>query len=79
LILFKSNAHKGTTINSVEGKNRILQQGDGIFLPKLDKVPCCNDAANLSNKIADWNIVMCKPGSFKVWLSSATRDTSALK
>jgi hypothetical protein len=44
----------------------------------LDKAECYSDIVNPSNNTADWNIVISKPGRFKVWLSSATKDTSDL-
>jgi len=62
-----------------EEKNRILQQEDGIVSLKLDKATCYSDAVSPSNNTADWNIVISKPGRFKVWLSNATRDTSDLR
>jgi hypothetical protein len=60
-------------------ENRILQQEDGTVFLKLDKAGFYYDMANPSNNTADWNVVISKPGRFKVWLSSATKDTSDLK
>jgi hypothetical protein len=71
----------GRTENSKESKeaqNRILQQTDGTVSLVLDKAACYNDVINPSNNTADWNVVISKPGRFKVWLSSATKDTSDL-
>ena len=45
---------------------------------KLDKAGFYCDLTNPSNNTADWNVVISKPGHFKVWLSSATKDTSNL-
>ena len=44
----------------------------------LDKADFYNDAANPSNNTADWDVVISKPGHYRVWLSSATKDTSDL-
>ena len=67
----------GTKVLKVS-ENRILQEKDGSISLILDKAACYSDAANPSNNTADWNIVISKPGRFKVWLSSATKDTSDL-
>jgi hypothetical protein len=61
-----------------ESENRILQQKDGTVSLILDKADFYNDAANPSNNTADWDVVITKPGHYKVWLSSATKDTSDL-
>lgn len=61
-----------------ESGNRILQQNDGSIALVLDKAECYCDMANPSNNTADWDIVISQPGRFKVWLSSATKDTSSL-
>jgi hypothetical protein len=63
---------------SMDTGNRIVQQNDGTVSLILDKAACYSDALNPSNNTADWNIVISKPGRFKVWLSSATKDTSSL-
>lgn len=68
--------NKGDSRNA---ENRILQQEDGIVSLKLDKAGYYCDLTNPSNNTADWNIVISKPGRFKVWLSSATKDTSDLR
>jgi hypothetical protein len=71
----------GRTDNKIgnrEADNKIFQQNDGTVSLILDKAECYNDAVTPSNNTADWNIVISKPGRFKVWLSSATKDTSDL-
>jgi hypothetical protein len=73
-----SCGHLGSTKDLQDAENRILQQKDGTVSLILDKAACYNDAVNPSNNTADWNIVISKPGRFKVWLSSATKDTSDL-
>ncbi len=54
------------------------QEGDGSLSLRLDKAACYSDVSNPSGNTAEWIIVISKPGSYKVWLSSATRDTTNL-
>ena len=79
LFLVCSCGRQGTTMNSREADNRIVQQADGTVSLKLDKAVCYSDAVNPTNNTADWSVVISKPGRFKVWLSSATKDTSGLR
>jgi hypothetical protein len=79
VVLLWSCGQKGTTTKSQDAENRIVQQADGTVSLKIDKAVCYSDAVNPSNNTADWNVVISKPGRFKVWLSSATRDTSGLR
>jgi hypothetical protein len=79
IVLLWSCSHQGATKNSQDAENRIVQQADGTVSLKIDKAVCYSDAVNPSNNTADWNIVISKPGRFKVWLSSATKDTSGLR
>jgi len=74
-----SCGRQGSTADSQEAENRIVQQEDGTISLKLDKAVCYSDASNPTNNTADWNVVISKPGRFKVWLTSATRDTSGLR
>jgi hypothetical protein len=78
MLIVWSCANQGNVKNSGDAENRILQGEDGTVSLKLDKAVCYNDAVNPSNNTADWNIVISKPGRFKVWLSSATKDTADL-
>jgi hypothetical protein len=78
-VLTWSCGQQGSTKNSQEADNRIVQQADGTVSLKIEKAVCYSDAVNPSNNTADWNVVISKPGRFKVWLSSATKDTSKLK
>jgi hypothetical protein len=78
IVLIWSCGQQGTTKNSQEADNRIVQQADGTVSLKLDKAVCYSDAVNPTNNTADWNVVISKPGRFKVWLSSATKDTADL-
>jgi hypothetical protein len=79
LVILWSCSQHGTTINTQDAENRIVQQADGTVSLKIEKAVCYNDAVNPSNNTADWNVVISKPGRFKVWLSSATKDTSGLR
>jgi len=79
LVLAASCGQQGSTKGTEEAGNRIVQQADGTIALKLEKAVCYNDVKNPSNNTADWNVVISKPGRFKVWLSSATRDTSKLR
>lgn len=78
MIIFWSCGQQGGVNKDQEAENRIIQQADGTVSLKLEKAACYNDATNPTNNTADWNVVISKPGRFKVWLSSATRDTAEL-
>jgi len=76
LITYSCN-NSGKKITSAEGK--IKQLEDGSIDLHIDKAACYHDSKNPSSNTAEWNIVISKPGRFKVWLSSATIDTMDLK
>jgi hypothetical protein len=78
IVLVWSCSQQGTTKNTQNAENRIVQQADGTVSLKLEKAVCYSDAINPTNNTADWSVVISKPGRFKVWLSSATKDTSDL-
>ncbi len=78
VVLAWSCGQQGATKNNTEAENRIVQQADGTVSLKLEKAVCYSDAVNPTNNTADWNVVISKPGRFKVWLTSATKDTSDL-
>ena len=78
IVLVWSCNQQGTTKNTPDAENRIVQQADGTVSLKIDKAVCYSDAVNPTNNTADWNVVISKPGRFKVWLTSATKDTSDL-
>lgn len=59
-------------------ENAVIQQEDGTLSLNLEKATCYNDEVNPSSNTAEWNVVVSKPGRFKVWLSSATKDTTDL-
>jgi hypothetical protein len=77
-ILIGSCTHQKNPKDSQVAENCVLQKEDGTISLKLDKATCYNDKVNPSNNTAEWNIVISKPGRFKVWLSSATKDTTNL-
>lgn len=60
-------------------ENKITQQDDGIISLKLEKASCYSDMVNPSSNTAEWSFVVSKPGRYKVWLSSATKDTTDLQ
>jgi hypothetical protein len=73
-----SCSHLGSTKDLQNAETRISQQEDGTVSLKLDKAACYSDLNNPSNNTADWNFIISRPGRFKVWISTATKDTSAL-
>jgi hypothetical protein len=77
-ILVWSCTHQIDTKDLQIAGNGVLQQEDGTVSLKLDKAECYNDEVNPSNNTAEWKIVISRPGRFKVWLSSATKDTTDL-
>lgn len=58
--------------------NTVRQQDDGTLSLNLEQAICYNDEVNPSSNTAEWNVLVSKPGRFKVWLSSATKDTTDL-
>ena len=60
--------------------NNIVQQNDdGTIDLQIEKASCYNDNTNPSYNTAEWDIIVSKPGRYKVWLSSATKDTLDLQ
>jgi len=64
--------------DSANSGNKISPQKDGSYLLKLEDAACYSDQVNPSGNTAEWKFVVPKPGRYKVWLSSATRDTTNL-
>jgi hypothetical protein len=58
--------------------NTIAQEADGTIALKMEKATCYSDMVNPASNTAEWNVVVSKPGTFKVWISSATKDTTNL-
>ncbi len=63
---------------SANDGNAVSQQEDGSLVLNIDRAACYNDASNPASNTAEWKVVIAKPGRFKVWLTSATRDTTDL-
>ncbi len=74
-----SCGHQAGIQDTAKGKDLVLQQDDGTFSLNIEKAACYSDAVNPSSNTAEWNVFISKPGRYKVWISSATRDTTHLK
>ena len=61
-----------------DGNDMVSQEHDGSFHLKLDEASCYSDQTNPSGNTAEWVFVVPNPGRYKVWLSSATTDTTRL-
>jgi hypothetical protein len=61
--------------DSVNSEKKISPQKDGSYILKLEDAACYSDRGNPSDNTAEWKFVVPEPGRYKVWLSSATRDT----
>jgi hypothetical protein len=77
-LLLWSCGNKSNQTNSAKD-NTILQQDDGTLALNLDKAALYSDNINPSSNTAEWNFMVSKPGRYKVWLSSATLDTTKLR
>jgi hypothetical protein len=58
--------------------NAVVQKADGTLALDMDAATCYSDDVNPASNTAEWNVVVSKPGTFRVWLSSATKDTTKL-
>ncbi len=67
--------HQADRKNTNSSENVIVQQEDGTVSLKLENAICYSDVTNPASNTAEWNFSISKPGRYKVWLSSATRDT----
>lgn len=70
--------HKSDNKGIISGDNIILQQADGTVSLKLDNAACYSDIQDPSSNTAEWEMSISKTGRYKIWLSSATRDTLSL-
>lgn len=61
-----------------DGNDMVSQEHDGSFHLKLDEASCYSDQTNPSGNTAEWVFIIPTPGRYKVWLSSATTDTTRL-
>jgi hypothetical protein len=64
---------------SGNANDEIKQKDDGTIDLDIQKASCYSDNTNPSCNTAEWNIIVSKPGRYKVWLSSATIDTMDLQ
>jgi hypothetical protein len=76
LLLTWSCGRKSDSANISD--NTIMQEADGTFALNVENATCYSDIVNPSSNTAEWNVVVSNPGTYKVWLSSATRDTTNL-
>ncbi len=76
--LFLWACNRSSDKDSAEASNVILHEPDGTFVLKLEKAACYSDGTNPSSNTAEWRIKIAEPGRYKVWLTSATRDTTDL-
>jgi hypothetical protein len=76
--LFSScnNAGRQTGSRKIIAENKIVQKEDGTISLKIDNAECYHDMTNPASNTAEWNVVISKSGRYKVWLSSATKDTT---
>jgi hypothetical protein len=58
--------------------NAVVQEADGTLALDMESAVCYSDQVNPSSNTAEWNVIVSKPGTYRVWLSSATRDTTQL-
>lgn len=63
----------------IANNNIVQQKDDGTIDLHIEKASCYHDNVNPSCNTAEWNIIVSKPGRYKVWLSSATKDTMDLQ
>jgi hypothetical protein len=59
--------------------NKVQQKDDGTINLNIEKASRYNDDTNPSCNTAEWNVIVSKPGRYKVWLTSATIDTMDLQ
>jgi len=77
IVLLAWSCGSNTDQNSVS-ENAVVQEADGTLALDMDEATCYSDNVNPASNTAEWNVVVSKPGTFRVWLSSATKDTTKL-
>lgn len=77
IVLLAWSCGSNTGQNSVP-ENAVVQEADGTLALDMDEATCYSDDVNPASNTAEWNVVVSKPGTFRVWLSSATKDTTKL-
>jgi len=68
----------GNKTDSYVSENAVLQDSDGTFALNMSDAACYSDVVNPASNTAEWTVVVSQPGTYKVWLSSATKDTTNL-
>ncbi len=74
LILISCNNQNNKNENA-NADNIVLQQEDGTVILKLDNAECYSNEVDPSSNTAEWNVAISNPGRYKIWISSATKDT----
>ncbi len=78
ILIFLWNCSSQSDRKRAMNDDIILPQADGTISLKLDNAACYTDLTDPSSNTAEWEMSISKPGRYKVWLSSATKDTVAL-
>jgi hypothetical protein len=76
-LLLDCSNHSNLNVVKVSEK-QVNQQDDGTIFLKMEKAGYYNDEKNPANNTAEWDVDISKTGHYKVWLSSATKDTMDL-
>jgi outer membrane lipoprotein-sorting protein len=79
MVLFSCKQNANQKVDEKIADNAILQQQDGTISLEVTKADTYQDSENPQSNTAEWSVVVSKSGRFKVWLSSATKDTTRLK
>jgi hypothetical protein len=79
IILICASCTNSGNGKSVASSEKITQQADGTISLKLEKASFYNCETDPSNNTAEWNFVVSRPGTYGVWLSTATTDTMNLR
>lgn len=78
-ILLWNCSNQSVNTSKMVADELTMQQEDGTISLRLSNAGHYNDVVNPSNNTAEWNVVFSKAGGYKVWLTSATKDTVNLK
>jgi hypothetical protein len=70
----QNSGRKGMSVSN----DVVKQQADGTILLKLEDAVCYSDITNPSSNTAEWKLSISKTGRYKIWLTSATKDTVKL-
>jgi hypothetical protein len=73
------SSEENAKVRTNNSDKQIKQQADGIIDLNIEKASCYNDNVNPSSNTAEWEFIVSKAGRFKVWLSTATKDTMDLQ